>query len=368
MPATDLAAARLAPTIGARPGRAGRPVIAFALLLSMPAVASAAPLANDDVVAPDSAAPASRAKSRWDLRDLRGVVADQPGLDAVTPGRWLPVPDGDRPWSLGLETYGQYTDAGDLEMNAGNVSVLRAGLNLRLDAAAIGTFDWSLAIGYEHSSYDFTTGSSPLIGGTSELVDDVQSFDVSWDFTLALDEKWSLFGGVGALIAGESGADFSDMLYFGGRFGGAWRASDRLALGFGVFVRESLSEDVELLPLFLVDWRFAEDRNLSLEGSQVEVAWTPSDDLRLAGFLAFDFRLAALADDGVVPNGQFSDDRFLLGLSADWRPADDVLLRASLGAVLSQEFDVEDMNGNDVVEVEADGAGLVASLGLSIRF
>jgi hypothetical protein len=334
----------------------------------MPAVGSAATRLDEGVDAPDTVAPAARVVSRLDLRDLRGVVADQPGLDAVTPGRWLPVPDGDRPWSIGFETYGQYADGGDLEMNAGDVSVLRAGLDLRLDAAATGTFDWSLAIGYEHSSYDFSTGASPLIGGTSELVDDVQSFDLSWDFTLALDEKWSLFGGVGALIAGESGADFSDMLYVGGRFGGAWRASDRLALGLGMFVRESRSEDVELLPLFLVDWRFAEDWNLSLEGSQVEVAWTPSSDLRLAGFLAFDFRLAALADDGVVPNGQFSDDRFVLGVAADWRPADDVLLRASLGAVLSQEFDVEDMNGNDVVEVEADGAGLVASLGLSIRF
>ncbi len=303
-----------------------------------------------------------------DLRSRRGYVGDQPGLDAVTPGRWLPEPDGDDPWVLTAEAFGQYTDAGDLESDAGDVSVMRGGIDVRLDAAAIGELDWSLTLGYEHSSYDFTTGSSPLIGGTSDLVDDVLAFDVSWDFTLPLDEAWSLWGGVGALVAGESGADVGDMVNVGGRFGVAWRASDELALGFGAFVREDLAEGVEVLPVFLVDWRFAEDWTLSLEGTQTELAWTPSDELRLAAFLAFEFRLYALADDGVVANGAFNEDRFVLGLAADWRPADDVLLRGAIGAVVSQEFDVEDPGGEDVVSIEGDSTGLVASLGLTIRF
>jgi len=246
--------------------------------------------------------------------------------------------------------------------------VWRAGLNVRLDAAAIGELDWSLTLGYEHSSYDFTTGSSPLIGGTSELVDEVTAFDASWDFTLPLDDEWSLWGGVGALVSGESGADFGDMLNVGGRFGVAWRASEDLALGFGAYVREDAAEGVEVLPIFLVDWRFAEDWTLTLGGSQTELAWTPSDDLRLAAFLAFELRLYALDDDAVVANGGFNEDRYVLGLAADWRPGNDMLLRGAIGAVVSQEFDVEDTDGDDVVSIEGDSTGLVASLGLTIRF
>lgn len=307
-------------------------------------------------------------RDRLDLRRLRGTVADQPGLDAISPGRWLPVPDSSRPWGLMLETSGQFTDTGDLESEAGDVSVFRGGLEMRLDAAAIGELDWSVSLGYEYSSYDFTTGERPLLAGTSELVDDVQSVDLSWDFTVPLDEEWSLWGGVGALVAGESGADFSDMLNLGGRFGVAWQPSEGLALGLGLFVREDFAEGEEVLPLFLVDWRFAEDWSLSLEGSQLEVAWTPSDDLRLAGFFAFEIRPYALADDGIVPNGTFNDERYLAGLAVDWRPADGVLLRGAIGAVLSQEFDVEDTRGEDAVSIEGDGTGLLVSIGLTFTF
>ena len=305
---------------------------------------------------------------RLELRTLRGTVADQPGLDAVTPGRWIPMPDGEHPWALSIETYGQYTDTGDLEADAGDVSVVRGGIDVRLDAAAIGELDWSLSFGYEYSSYDFATGSQPLSSGTSDLVDDVHAFDLSWDFTLPLDECWSLWGGVGALIAGESGADFSDMLNLGGRLGVAWRPTENLAVGLGLFVREDFADGEELLPLFLVYWRFATDWSFSLEGSQAEISLTPSDELRLAGFFAFEIRPSALADDGIVANGTFNDERYVAGLAADWRPADGLLIRGAVGAVLSQEFDVEDTLGEDAISVEADGTGLLLSIGLTISF
>lgn len=304
------------------------------------------------------------------LGAMRGVLADMPGLDVVPPGGWLP-PESPRPegaWDLTLESYGQYSDLGDLENSAGDVSVWRAGVDLRLDAPAIGDIDWSLRAGYEYSSYDFTTGSSPLVGSTSNLVDDVTAFDLSWDLTYRIDDEWSLFGGVGALIAGESGADFSDRLNFGGRLGAAYQVDDDLSIGFGAYVREDFGEGVEVLPLLLVDWRIDDEWSFSLDGSQLELAWTPNDSLRLAFYTAFEIRAYALADDGISPNGAFNDERWVVGLGADWRLMPNVDLRAMAGAVVSQEFDIEDRDGEDFRSVESDSTGLTASLGLSIRF
>jgi len=81
------------------------------------ALAAAAPVRAQDAgePGPDLAAPGPAAFDAFDLRTLRGYAGDQPGLDTITPGRWLPEPDGDDPWTLAVEAFGQHTDAGDLE-------------------------------------------------------------------------------------------------------------------------------------------------------------------------------------------------------------------------------------------------------------
>lgn len=306
--------------------------------------------------------------------ERRGHLGDLPGLDPIIPGRWggAPADESDPSstvdWSLALDGFMTYDDPGDLESGGGDVQVTRGAAEFRLDATPLGEIEWSVSGGYEHSDYDFTTGATPLIGGSSILVESVRAFDLSWDGSLRVDEHWTIFGGFGASIAGATGADFSDMVNFGGRIGAGYRVSDDLALGLGVFVREDFAEGVEVLPLFLVDWRLNDDLAFALEGPQAELVWSASESLRLSAFAAFEIRAYALADDGIVPNGVFNDERVVVGVGADWRVASDVRLRGRIGAIVSQEFDVENANGEEVITAETDGTGLTASIGLSIRF
>src|SRR6185503_2748585 len=116
-------------------------------------------------------------------------------------------------------------------------------------------------VAYRFSAYDF---SRP------EPWDDIHTFRATVLAHYAIDERWTVFGGPSIAVSGESDADVSDAVTFGGALGATYRFSESLVLGVGFTASTEIEDDARLRPLVIVNWQI-NDR-WSLESGYTEVA------------------------------------------------------------------------------------------------
>jgi hypothetical protein len=192
---------------------------------------------------------------------------------------------------------------------------------------------------------------------------------VSWQNQI--DDQWGYRVGAFASSAGESDADFSDTLEYGGFVAFSYAASQDLIVGLGVGLSSQIEDDVRVLPIPFVRWQInekwllASDRTTNIGGMALTYAAT--EDFRIGGLIGFDTSNFRLGDDAPIPNG-VGRHRFIpVGVIATWSATPQFSLTGVAGVAFAQEYTLDDREGNRVAKDDAESAGVFA-LVATLRF
>jgi hypothetical protein len=252
---------------------------------------------------------------------------------------------------LGVE--GEYALRSDLRASEGDVQVsrVRADLGVEVPIGERSSFD--VSFDNEWSFYDFSNARG--FAGAGEPWDDVWERGIRLRFATEHDESLSWFVGADVAASGEYGADFGDSVTYGGFGGVNYRFSETFFGGIGLFARSRLEDDFFFLPGFVFSWRFAPQWSLStLTGRGLELAYSPSESLKLYLRGSYDSREFRLDDDGPSPDGVGRDRRVPVALGAEWDLSDNVTIGGEVGAYVWQKYKLGDKQGTKVAEYEAD--------------
>ncbi|MFG0294002.1 MAG: DUF6268 family outer membrane beta-barrel protein [Phycisphaerales bacterium JB050] len=263
-----------------------------------------------------------------------------------------------------------YLGEADVDDDSGEVSVFRAGGRLGFRHSASQQLTVVGSISEEWSDYDFENAANLFPGSTStespfgSLHETV--FTLGFDYRI--DESWAAFGGGIAGFGYESGADFGDSFYAGGRAGFRYRYNDALSLGFGAGVISRLEEDTLIIPILTVQWQIDEDWRLESDGLGAKLTWSASEDLKLHGFARYSSRAYRTDENNsFLPGGAFVDSRFLLGAGATWSPAERFTISLEAGTSILQTFKFYNDSGNEISERDSDPQ-LMLRAGIEFRY
>jgi len=134
---------------------------------------------------------------------------------------------------------------------------------------------------YQLSSYDFS-------GDGGLLWDDIHQLTTMMMFDWKVGESWTLLAGGLFRFSVESGGDLGESLTGGGFGGFQYHWSENLMTGVLFGVMSQIEDDAAVIPLPLLNWKFAESWKLRLGVSQLgavgygpELTWQVSEDWEL---------------------------------------------------------------------------------------
>ncbi len=157
--------------------------------------------------------------------------------------------------------------------------------------------------------------------------------------------------------------------------GASYRFIDTLTHGGGVSLITELEDDVAVLPVFVVNWNFAEGwtlRNsqatLGLgQGGGVEVAWEFADDWELGLGVQYQWRQFRLDDTGTAPNGVGEELSIPLYANATWQISPTAQLSMFAAVAVGGEIEVQNSSGSTISDEDYDPAGLLGAR-FTLRF
>ncbi|MEX1114459.1 MAG: hypothetical protein WEB53_04370 [Akkermansiaceae bacterium] len=258
--------------------------------------------------------------------------------------------------------------ATDLD-DGGDFSMSSAGFKFDLvrsldEGRSIG---WGL--GYTADSYSFG-GSAGL--GNLDPWDTINTLGLSGSYATRLGADWDLRLSPSITASGESSASLGDSLTYGGIFAFIRKFSDTLTLGLGGGVFTGL-EDTQGFPLIAVRWEFAPGWTLQnplrpgpAGPAGLEVAYA-TDTWEFGVGAAFRRYRFLLADDSAVPDGFGEYTSVPLFIRASRPITSNLTLNLYGGVLLGGSIDLENSNGNGVIDSDFDPAPILA-LSLSGRF
>lgn len=184
---------------------------------------------------------------------------------------------------------------------------------------------WLNFLGYGFTKYD------------NEFSDaNVHSLSLASILGIGIDDHWSILFGPVVGVAAENDADWDDAVSVGGVLGTTYRASADLKVGLALVAVRRMEEGASLLPIPMVDWRFAPDWQLYTGMTEVAarrgvggyIAWNFVPPCELSVGAQYEHRRFRLDDGGFVNNDYIMEDRsvpvyvrfsvrIIRGLSAD---------------------------------------------------
>lgn len=267
--------------------------------------------------------------------------------------------------------YGEHNFSSDLKDTTGNVSVSRLFGDLGVDIPISTDGSLNLRVGSEYETYDFQDATA-FAAGFSEPWDRVLRYRFDAGYSQSFNDKWRWFVGGDVQSAGEVGADWNKTITFGGRGGVSYAFNKNFILGGGVFAHSRLEDDPAIFPFLFVRWQIDDKWSLSTTGRNpasfgigLELAYQVADDwtIFLAGsYQSRDFRLD---NDGASPGGIGQQRQLPINLGVAWKANDQVSLTAYLGANFLQEYELQDRDGNELRQFDAEMAPF---LGLQAQF
>jgi hypothetical protein len=322
------------------------------------------PAEIDAAPAPDGVAPG--ADPGVDPRLSEPLLGRRPGgpRERQPEGRM----GGGRPeFSLSLTGEGMATTRADAKGRSASHTMTRGGVELEAFIPVTEKLFITASLDYRRTSYDFNDAQTLIPGTTTgDPFDDFNTVSVSVQPIFSLNRDWSLFTLAFASAGWEDGADVGESWRFGGVVGASYRFSEDLSLGFGIGATSQLEDDAFVIPFIRVDWQIAEKWRFETRGIEGILFYEATDELDVffrAAYERAEFRLDNNRE--VLPNGTKRDERLLVGLGVDWRPAQGLLLRVEAGAAAWQRFEYRDRSGGRVSNTESDPAAYV---GVSLRF
>jgi hypothetical protein len=289
---------------------------------------------------------------------------DQPAPQDGAEASALPPP------SAELSLSAQHNFASDFSDSEGEVAVTRVGADADLTFATSQRGRLAVGLWAERSVYDFTDATG-FVSGSSEPWDDIMAGGASLRFSRQHDERWSYFASVDAQSWGQDNAEFSDTLTYGGVVGVMYAQSESLRYGFGLGAHTRLEDDTTFLPIPIIAWRIDDHWSIGSTprrgGGQIALTYAYDESLSVSAAVGFESRDFRLSRDAAQPEGVGRDSRIPVSVAVDWRVHPQVRVRGEVGANLSQEFTLDDVEGNRVSKQDAD-MGFFAGVGVTVEF
>lgn len=249
-------------------------------------------------------------------------------------------------------------------------STYRAGLRLSKGIGEQGTLGANIS--FSLLDYDITAGPTATVNSAAGIgsgIDDVYESAIIVDYTHRGEGDFSYQLSAGVVSAGEDGADFGDTIDVLGTAGFLYRYSDNLSLGLGVLVKSRLEDDVLVVPVPQIRYKIDDRWMLESERAGAKLSYKSSESLTYglaAEYIQETFRLndghSTLASEGVVNHA-----RVPVSIFAVYEPAQQVQIRARVGASLASDIEFLDRNGNDITKEDIDTA-VFGSINVSFRF
>ena len=242
-------------------------------------------------------------------------------------------------------------------------------LSLRLAGGTAMTLNEKLGLSflaaYTFNHYDFK-------GFFTDPWEDIHTVRTAPLLHYRIDDEWSVFGGPAIGFSAEDGADLGDSFTAGGIVGFGYRANDRLTVGMALGVFSRIEDDAAILPLPIVDWRFAEDWTLRVGFQEVaanggvgaKIGYNLNEKWEFGAGVQFQQRRFRLSEDGPVPDGVGRDRSASVYLEAKWKATEKCALEALIGIAAGGEYRIEDEDGHKLGDTDYDPSALIGVRGV----
>lgn len=269
--------------------------------------------------------------------------------------------------SFVLSVGGTWISEADFDDVEGDLSIVR----LRAGVAARHKLSESVALRFglsaEHSNYDFNDATG-LVDGTDDPFDDVLIARLAAGFDYNFDENNTLFVTGFISSSGEGGADFSETITGGGVVGYSHRFGEKLSLGVGVVVSSRLEDSVQVIPVPIIRWQFAEKWLLQTgDDAMIQLLYTPSEMWRVGIEGGWEQREFRLEDDGPLPSGVVTDSRIPVGLIGRYSPNKNFSIVGRVGLHVGSSLEFDNERGREVSDEDLESS-VYGGLELVLRF
>jgi hypothetical protein len=305
--------------------------------------------------APPPVAPASPPSDGSRVADA-GAPAGKPGM----------AQEGGKPgWRISFELKGSHAFQADFDGTPGSVAVTRAGAEVGLMIPLAEKTRLGFSLDWNASFYDFTDATG-FAAGFSEPWEDVHEIGFNANVGGSLGGKWGYVVGATIRSSGEDGAEFSDTLTYGGFASVSHQCTESFSASIGVFVRSRLEDDALIIPIPGIDWKISEQWRLtSMNQPGLFVLYSASDAWTLSLGARYESSEFRLNDRDAAPEGIGRETGVPIEFGVEYRPSRNITLGATAGTYVYREFELDDRNGNDLSDFEADPG---AVLGLNVKF
>ena len=216
----------------------------------------------------------------------------------------------------------------------------------------------------EYSHYDWSNFRS-LLPDVDHPIRDGLSVKFNPAIIYRASKEWAYFGGPIFKFSGETNADLSSAMTYGGVAGVSRTFSDNVSVLLGVVVQTRLEHDPSIFPFFGFDWKFADQWTFGTHGTDIRLAYQASKAMQVFCDLGFERREFRLSDRNKIPRGIVRDEGFSLQVGLSYKFKSNVEISATTGLILSEEIRVEDSQGRALTKSQNDPAPFV---GINIRF
>ncbi len=276
---------------------------------------------------------------------------------------------GARPVRASLRLWGDATAEADFDGDNGSVQSSRAGADFEVGIPIGERSQLAIAAGTTGLFFDFG-GDEGF--GAGDPWDTVLEHTLGVGFSTRANEKWSYGGRAFVRSSGERGADFSDTMMFGVGGGFEYTFSEKFSAGPGFLVMSQLEDDVLVLPLVTFSWKISERWSAGTRvgtgsglGAGGGVQYQATDSLAVFGGVGYQSHRFRLDEDGATPDGVGEVTGVPVTLGFTWTASPQVSLSARGGWMFAQEYTLDDEDGDELREIDADSAPF---LGATLHF
>jgi Domain of unknown function (DUF6268) len=235
--------------------------------------------------------------------------------------------------------------------SGGNFRLMRFSINGRWSHRVNSNLGLGVGLRYVYDDYSFSdtagfSGRAPWGG--------IHMPDLSLAGFYRTDSDWRFLVAATAGLSGESGADTSDALIYGGILSASKKIDPNLTLGLGAGIYRRF-EETSVFPIIFIKWKLSEQWSVgnALQAGPtgpagLELVYRPWEDwgFGLGGaYRSLRFRLDR---SGNVPGGIGSDKSIPVWLRASKRLSTQVTLDLYGGLLLAGELRLEDRSGHEL--------------------
>lgn len=230
----------------------------------------------------------------------------------------------------------------------------------------------SVGASYEWSRYDLHQARDvdpPRPPTAKDPWDRLHVASVRLEGQLFLSRKFYLSAFVSGRLGFEEGTELERSFTVAAFFLAGWRITEDFELLFGAGGVTQLEDSPTAFPALGVRWKITDWLRVDLLGPQLRFTATPHEGLELTFRVAWQNRQYRFAKRRSLFAEHILQDSLVevvAGLS--WFPTEVFGIRAELGVIAYRELELFDPDGDDVYRLQGGDPGVLAALGLELRF